>query len=154
MEIWKEIIQCPGYEISTLGRVRNKKGEIKKTAICRKGYEHTSFGLGSRSQKKTIKIHRLVAEAFIPNPDNLPTVDHLNRIKTDNRVENLRWADATEQCVNRRFPVGVTGHQNISMTKYNKYRVILSRYNEVIFDQCFDSVEEALFARDSFLASY
>ena len=153
MEVWKEIPQCPGYQISTLGRVKNKKNEIKKSAICRKGYEYTSFGLGSRSEKKVIKIHRLVAEAFIPNPEQKPTVDHINRIKTDNRVENLRWSDPTEQCINRRFPKGVTGQENISLTKYNKFRVVLSRYNEKIFDECFDSLEEAIFMRDSFLDS-
>ena len=80
-------------------------------------------------------------------------MDHINRIKTDNRVENLRWSDPTEQCINRRFPKGVTGQENISLTKYNKFRVVLSRYNEKIFDECFDSLEEAIFMRDSFLDS-
>ena len=153
MEVWKEIAEFPTYEVSTFGRVRTKKGLIKKCTINRKGYEYTSFGTGVRGKCKCMKIHRLVAEAFLPNPDNKPTVDHINRIKTDNRVENLRWSDLTEQCVNRRFPVGVTGHQNISLTNYNKYRVMISRYNEKIFDECFDSVEEAIFARDSFLES-
>ena len=156
MEVWKEVPEFPKYEVSTLGRIRTQragKEYIKKPSPDKKGYLIVSLGTGKRGAV-TKKLHRLVAEAFIPNPDKKPTVDHLNRIKADNRVENLRWADPTEQCLNRRFPPGITGHQNISMTTCNKYRVTLSRYGEKIYDECFDSVEEAIFARDSFLASF
>jgi hypothetical protein len=51
--------------------------------------------------RKKFRIARLVAMTFIPNPDNLSTVDHINRIKTDNRVENLRWASHDDQAENR-----------------------------------------------------
>ena len=49
---------------------------------------------------KQYKVHRIIAEAFIPNPDNKPTVDHINRVRTDNRVQNLRWATYREQSDN------------------------------------------------------
>lgn len=61
-----------------------------------KGYKSVSIGNRMR------KIHRLVAENFIPNPDNKPTVDHINRIRDDNRVCNLRWATTAEQRNNRK----------------------------------------------------
>lgn len=57
--------------------------------------------IGSKNQN--MKVHRLVAESFIPNPDNKPTVDHINRNKIDNRVENLRWATMLEQSINKDY---------------------------------------------------
>lgn len=54
---------------------------------------------------KPYPVHRLIAEAFIPNPENKPTVDHVNRLKDDNRVVNLRWATAKEQADNRDFVI-------------------------------------------------
>ena len=52
---------------------------------------------------KSYRLHRLIAEAFIPNPDNLPEVDHINRNKLDNRVENLRWVTVKENANNRKI---------------------------------------------------
>ena len=155
MELWKQHPEYEKYEISSYGNVRTMRGDkwfIKKATIDNKGYAVMKLGSGKRGGIGK-KVHRLIAETWIPNPDNLPTVDHLNRIKHDNRVENLRWADATEQCVNRKFPKGITGQENISITKYEKFRVILSRYGEVVFDACFDDVEDAIFNRDAFLAT-
>lgn len=106
IEWWKYIKGYEGlYMVSNLGRVRSvdhyvNYKNIKKRLILGKilnlnkdnrGYYVVT--LSKDSVRKNYSVHRLVAEAFIPNPDNLPTVDHINRDRTDNCIENLRWAD-------------------------------------------------------------
>ena len=154
MELWKQHPEHENYEVSTYGNIRTMRGGkwyVKKFYI-QHGYAKT----GIKYEKRGFickNIHRLVAETWIPNPDNLPTVDHLNRIKHDNRVENLRWADGTEQNVNREIRKGITGQENITLTKYEKFRVIIRRYGERVFDARFDDLEDAIFNRDAFLAT-
>ena len=88
------------YTISTLGIVRNiTRHRTLKNRMDAYGYHMVHIG----SKNQNMKVHRLVAEAFIPNPDNKPTVDHINRNKIDNRVENLRWATMLEQSINKYY---------------------------------------------------
>ena len=93
-EIWRDI---PGfdYQISNLGNVRSFKFNLSGTILkpsCYGRYKLVSlFKDGKRYYKK---IHRLVAEAFIPNPDNLPQVNHKDENTFNNNVSNLEWCDA------------------------------------------------------------
>lgn len=100
MEIWKDSPVYPEqYMISDVGRVKNKTtGHILKVKYDRWGYLYYTLYLKRKNQ--TIKAHRLVALAFLSNPENKPTIDHINGIKDDNRVENLRWATYKEQMQN------------------------------------------------------
>jgi len=95
MEVWKEIEGYEGlYEVSSEGRVRSI---IKGNYLTFKSLnKYQRVGLCVHSLQKWFLVHRLVAQAFIPNPDNKPEVDHINCDRSDNRVENLRWVTSKE----------------------------------------------------------
>ena len=81
---------------------RDQYGNInlKRQHLNEHGYLYVICG----GRKKKLRVHRIVAETFIPNPDNKPEVDHENRIRTDNRVKNLRWVTRLENLQNRNKP--------------------------------------------------
>lgn len=95
-EVWKPIDECYNYEISNLGRVKNiKTGKHLKSCIRPDGYANITLNINNKN--KTYKVHRLIAHAFIPNPENKPTVNHFDRNKSNNAITNLEWATMSEQ---------------------------------------------------------
>lgn len=93
-ELWAIIPEHPNYSISSCGRVksfknRSKTGGIMKPRLDRYGYYH--IGIWEEDKKHHPTIHRLVAKSFIPNPDNLPALNHIDGNKTNNHISNLEW---------------------------------------------------------------
>lgn len=127
-EIWKDVVGYEGiYKISSMGNLKSveridslghkRKEKILKPKTDKYGY--IVYGLCKNGKLKSITAHRLVAEAFIPNPENKECVDHINTIRTDNRVwlnddgsvnyekTNLRWCTQKE---NHNNPLSVINH--------------------------------------------
>ena len=95
MEEFRKIIYAPGYEVSDLGRVRNSKtGRVLRTSATDKGYRKVALVVDGK--QKYFRVHRLVAEAFVPNEDGKPQVDHIDEDKANNVVGNLRWCTGAE----------------------------------------------------------
>lgn len=91
-EIWKDTTEFNGYECSTEGRIRNKTTyKLLSTSVCCSGYAVSNI------RGKNLKFHRIIAQTFLPNFQDKPTVEHKDDNKLNNRVYNLKWATHKEQ---------------------------------------------------------
>lgn len=91
------------YKITTEGKVLSKHyGKLRVLSSVPDKFGYRCVGLYNHGTKKTVKIHRLVATAFIPNPENKPQVNHIDRNPTNNNVENLEWVTSLENNLHSR----------------------------------------------------
>ena len=154
MTEWRKIEGHEGYEVSNMGEVRSywKGGrwglretpKILKPYLCNRGY----YQVGLRI--KNVDIHRLVGEAFIPNPENKPFIDHINREKLDNRFENLRWATQEEN--NQNFPIQKNNQLGIQYVCWDGRRFLFRIVrNGIEHRKRFKTLEEAIAYKEEYL---
>lgn len=119
-EEWRLVEGTEDYYVSNRGRFKRGK-RILKTSLGKDGYYRCNIG---KSKKR---VHRLVAMAFIPNPDNLPIVDHIDGCKTNNCVENLRWVTHQEN-IQAAYDMGLFDN---AVTNRNKSVLVICQDDEV-----------------------
>ena len=148
MVLWKEIEGYENYHVFEDGRVWSckRKGRfMKPSPNTENGYLHVNFN------SKTKSIHRLVGEAFIPNPENKPQIDHIDRNRTNNHVSNLRWATHEENMDNiGEYKNNTTGHKNISYNKFQNRWMFNKCIHRVKTQKYFNTLEDSLIFKIKF----
>ena len=135
-EIWKDVPNYVGYyQVSNLGRVKSisfkDKNLIRKTTITN-GYHRVSFTV--KRKVKSLYVHRLIGESFIPNPDNKPCINHKNGIKTDNSISNLEWVTHQENAIHKINVLGyvASAEARIKLSISQKGRIISLSHRDKI----------------------
>ena len=153
-EIWKDIKGYEGlYQISNLGNVKSLErykqnhgvtqlvGEkIKSTRLLSSGYLVTDLYKDNKS--KTAKIHRLVAETFIPNPNSKETVNHIDGNKLNNRVDNLEWATHREQN-DHFYKIGLKSKESINKAIQSMIKSTSKQVQCLTTNKIYNSINEA-----------
>ena len=152
-EEWRTIEGFPDYQVSNLGNVKSLnysktgKEQIMRQKITN-GYYMICLG-----RKNYRLVHRLVCQTFLPNPENKLEIDHINRNKLDNRLENLKWCNRSENLCNRNdyFKGTNTGEPYISYIKRDDRYKFSKKISSLYHQKTFRTLEEAIAYRDSLL---
>lgn len=132
-EIWKPI---NGYEnlylISNFGNVKSLKNNIILKQDTLRGYKRVALYSGSRKSRKIFQVHRLVAYYFLPNPNNLPQINHIDENKANNHVENLEWCDAkyNSNYGTRKYKIGLSNGR--AVLQYTKNGIFVNRFDTIM----------------------
>ena len=140
-EEWKDIENYPNYQISNLGRVKSKERytkqrngmNLRKEKILTPQKDHKGYlyvRLYNGDKWKYFKVHYLVAKTFIPNVNNEPTVDHIDRNKQNNEVSNLRWASYVEQANNKDKTNIIKKMKKLGKKKYPNRAEKIKQFNK------------------------
>ncbi len=117
-EQWKQINDYPNYYISSLGVIKNNKNLIMKLITDKAGY--LKIKLCNKGIGKNFRHHQLMGQHFIPNPENYSQIDHINGIRNDNRLENLRWGSHSQNSRNKKKKMNCSSqYQGVSCKKRN-----------------------------------
>ena len=117
---WVKISRNTNYSINENGEVKNDNTGRIKMPFMNKKNQYLMIDLWKDNKSYKVPIHRLVAEAFIPNPENKPCVDHIDGNRKNNSIENLRWATYSEN--NSRFKTVGVRSEKIKVTHYVEQR--------------------------------
>lgn len=156
MEEWKPLPWAPKYMVSNLGQVRGIRGNIMTGGIDSYGYRQVIIyppdGKGcGRFKRYSRKIYRLVMETFRPEKNGKTQIDHINRNRLDDRLENLRWVTSKENSDNRGKPIDMIG---INWNKKNQtymVRIYVGNGKSQKYVGCRKTIEEAKKLRDEHL---
>jgi len=147
-----EIEGFENYLIFENGDIVNVNTGLKlKTSKDKKGYSR--IRLSKNGKKSNKSVHRLLAQAFIPNPDNKPQVDHINRITDDNRLKNLRWVTHSQNQINRKIMCNSKSKIKNIRFHYGSFEINIKRNGER-YQKRKKTLEEAIKQRDLMLSMW
>lgn len=129
MEEWRVINDFTNYSVSNFGNVKNSSTNKMMRQNVKGGYCCVSFV--NNKKRYTFKVHRLVALAFIPNPDNKRTVNHKDKNKCNNKLENLEWMTHEEQMQHRSIGLVIKSNKNKPIYRLSKNDEILDLFNSI-----------------------
>lgn len=140
LEEWKDIVDYPNYQVSNLGNVKSKERytkqrngmNLRKEKLLKLQKDHKGYlyvRLYNENGWKYFKVHILVAKTFIPNLHNEPTVDHIDRNKENNKINNLRWVNHIVQANNKDKTKIIENMRKLGKSK----KALMKRWNRTIF---------------------
>jgi len=151
IEHWLNIDGYDNYQVSNFGRIRNcTTDRILKGSVDARGHGYKNVSLYKDGKKKSHCIHQLVANEFIEKPDGKNYVDHIDKNRLNNIVENLRWVSSSENNRNRSMMTNNTsGFKGVCYYKHkNKYRALIYHEGKNHHLGYFDTAEQAAKAYD------
>ena len=132
MEEWRTNENYENYEVSCLGRIRNKDTSRILINYIKSGYFHVNLSNNNEKIRKTLKVHRLVAQAFIPNLEEKLEVNHKDKNKLNNNIENLEWMTRKENNIHRCEGIKIVCNKNKPVLRIDKKtNSILEKYNSI-----------------------
>ena len=138
-----ELEDFPGYFVGVDGVYSEKSGKMRRLKSSINGHGYCWVGLYKDGKRYQKSVHRLIAETFIPNPLNLPDVDHINHNRTDNRLENLRWVTGSDNTRNMSMSKkNTSGEQGVCFHKPKKTWLACWTNNEGKQKQIYFSIKK------------